>query len=870
MKHDRDMTRREAYWRSATRGEIEAAAVDFFGEAPNRSLSSRNELRFGRRGSKAVDLKGQPGAWFCHETETGGFLPTPDEGGNEWGSAWGDDSRLRPGGFFYMHALDRPRPDDGLAPHSAEERLRRARAIWNLSAEELDGAPAGAYLKARGLCSTQIPKGAVRAGRWAKPDGAVEHQCLFAYRTVSENLRHERGIYRGHQRVELDVSGQAITDDGVKRKKCLGSLDLDDGAGPAFFVLPGDEGKSGPVYVTEGAEDALAVRAAFFQEINIDRPTVVATLGKGRLRTAAQRLGVELGFPLVFVADRDGLEAAEEAARLCGGLVARPWAEDGGCVKDAADALLSGPYGPRVLVERLLAAEAPSAPTIAEADHEPVDTFEGDANTPDRLGAALAVADRLGKLGMAFQFGGRAVLVLREKSGVLWAGEGEGRRPAEFARTVTARPAALAAQCEAVSTWTRWDHRRKREVACACPAWLPQILIERAGADLPPLGGVAAHPIIVDGELVAGRIGYDPRTMLYTDCEPVRPATFRTPREAVEYLVDDWLAGFPFRTRNDALRALLIPLSILLRRAAVRGGAPMPFVTAPEANTGKTQLVNAACAAVLGAEPPVSTFSLNNEELRKQFMAALLESPSVIFYDNLPNGLVVSTDRLNAFSTSDVYEDRLLGASEMARSPALSTVIFTGNNITPGSDVIPRAYEIRLEAAGDRRAQIGRARKRARTERDRILEALLTISRCAWTGRIPGRFPDWGEFVAGPVMAAADCPELLDHWDLPQETAPQNEDLRALLDKMLEVQAKSIRFKSEGAMRAGDLAEACREELAFLLSKAPEEVSVRGLYEALRKFRDQRAGRARLRIEEVHDRAKGRVRRCFRAEEVNE
>src|SRR5262249_47048491 len=48
---------------------IEPIARCLLGE-PNRALSSANELRYGTRGSLAIDLAN--GTWFDHETNTGG------------------------------------------------------------------------------------------------------------------------------------------------------------------------------------------------------------------------------------------------------------------------------------------------------------------------------------------------------------------------------------------------------------------------------------------------------------------------------------------------------------------------------------------------------------------------------------------------------------------------------------------------------------------------------------------------------------------------------------------------------------------------------------------------------------------------------
>ena len=53
---------------------IESQAFDRWGE-PNRRLSTRSELRFGRQGSVAVQVSGEKaGAWFDFEEGEGGHL----------------------------------------------------------------------------------------------------------------------------------------------------------------------------------------------------------------------------------------------------------------------------------------------------------------------------------------------------------------------------------------------------------------------------------------------------------------------------------------------------------------------------------------------------------------------------------------------------------------------------------------------------------------------------------------------------------------------------------------------------------------------------------------------------------------------------
>jgi hypothetical protein len=77
--------------------EFAAIAQKHFG-APNKSLSSKTELRFGTHGSKSVNLK--TGVWFDHESNDGGSLyQLPGEN-------WPDETRMNGNGA--AHSNGRP------------------------------------------------------------------------------------------------------------------------------------------------------------------------------------------------------------------------------------------------------------------------------------------------------------------------------------------------------------------------------------------------------------------------------------------------------------------------------------------------------------------------------------------------------------------------------------------------------------------------------------------------------------------------------------------------------------------------------------------------------------------------------------------
>ena len=60
--------------REELRGMAEQIVQSFLGE-PNRSLSTKHQLRWGRKGSFALNVAGDgQGLWFDHENEIGGDI----------------------------------------------------------------------------------------------------------------------------------------------------------------------------------------------------------------------------------------------------------------------------------------------------------------------------------------------------------------------------------------------------------------------------------------------------------------------------------------------------------------------------------------------------------------------------------------------------------------------------------------------------------------------------------------------------------------------------------------------------------------------------------------------------------------------------
>lgn len=415
-----------------------------------------------------------------------------------------------------------------------------------------------------------------------------------------------------------------------------------------------------------------------------------------------------------------------------------------------------------------------------------------DAGTPDTRHAIDEIVRELNRPGphrKVFQYGGQTMVMMTDRSMLLRTAEGN--KPVVRSIPRPANRGLLSGPVEAVTEWQKWDARTKGYETRPVPPWVYSGLIDIRGEGLKPLAGVADFPVVNGaGKLLVGRTGYDPESCLYVDCEPVphENHSFESPREAYRFLVDEWLKEFAFASEEDRARALAIPMALMMRRTRISGGCPIPFVTAPMPETGKTMLVQCLVEVVTDAPIPVSGWDHDNEaERRKTILSIAMENPGAVLFDNINNGWAIADASLDKYATSDYFSDRLLGKNETATAPSTALLIFTGNNIIPGSiDFETRCFMIRLQLPKVRKAYERRnPRDWTRKHRAKIVAALLTIINAKRDpAYIPqSRFPDFSEFIAGPLQQAAENKNLFKAW-APSGAKYHNEELEALLFAM--------------------------------------------------------------------------------------
>lgn len=259
---------------------------------PNRSLSTAENWRYGRKGSLSVDVK--RGRWFDHESGTGGGVLSLIR------AMTGTDNR---GAFDYLGIA--PNPNDGtgrslkrIVSHDArdaavqasrEKRIALALRLWANAAD-----PAGTlvetYLASRRLAlPDDEPNRVIRFHPACSFGGGTVHPCMIAlFRDIVTGKAC--GIHR-----------TALTPDGGKiDKKMLGRS-----GGAAIMLSKAVEVTMG-LGIAEGIETALSV-------LNTGWAPIWAIGSAGCIATFPILDGIEA---LTVFADADdaGLRAAREVA----------------------------------------------------------------------------------------------------------------------------------------------------------------------------------------------------------------------------------------------------------------------------------------------------------------------------------------------------------------------------------------------------------------------------------------------------------------------------------------------------------------------------------------------------------------------------
>jgi hypothetical protein len=229
-------------------------------------------------------------------------------------------------------------------------------------------------------------------------------------------------------------------------------------------------------------------------------------------------------------------------------------------------------------------------------------------------------------------------------------------------------------------------------------AVLSAVLSHRHWPGLPALRGLISAPVLrPDGTLLQDP-GYDPATGYYLttrtrmDRVPDQPTPAQVD-DACTFLLDKFLADFPWRTQADRANYLALLVTPLLR-PFTRALAPFGIVDATMPGSGKTILTS--CIGLLVGQR-VLTWTDNEDELRKSITTVLADQVGAVVWDNLVEGTVINSAGLARLITERTWTDRRLGSNTAATFPNDRTWLATGNNLRVGGDMASRSVWVRLD-----------------------------------------------------------------------------------------------------------------------------------------------------------------------------
>jgi hypothetical protein len=284
--------------------------------------------------------------------------------------------------------------------------------------------------------------------------------------------------------------------------------------------------------------------------------------------------------------------------------------------------------------------------------------------------------------------------------------------------------------------------------------------------DLPLLDAVVSIPVFDAKWRLLNAPGYhqDAHLWLYLDEDaalydvPIHPtaddlATART------LLLDDLLIDFPFTADSDrahAIAALLLPFA----RRMFTGPTPIHLLEAACPGSGKTLLAELISLIFLGEVAGSTTLTKDENETRKKITALLIRGRAVIVVDNFEGGL--SSSQLAAAITTEKWDDRILGLSQMVSPPNRALWLMSANNPSLSLEIARRSIRIRISPVEEQ------PWTRTGFKHDPIIEwttqnrpalvrAILTIIRSWIAAGAPqgtqtlGSFEGWSRTIGGMI-----------------------------------------------------------------------------------------------------------------------
>jgi hypothetical protein len=241
-----------------------------------------------------------------------------------------------------------------------------------------------------------------------------------------------------------------------------------------------------------------------------------------------------------------------------------------------------------------------------------------------------------------------------------------------------------------------------------CPGVIPSRIVKARGEwRLPRLVAVSDAPVF-DPRTGAVVIedGYDAGTALYLQLSgTMRPIPSKVTPADVKAAIDRlWhpFKDFPFADNlgdGDGSLSRGVFLSCLLTAVCRRllPTAPAYLMDATAAGSGKTLLSRCVALMMTARAPTVSGVddSANEVEFKKMLFAKALAGAPIMIIDNISGAFKSSA--LCSFTTTETYDDRILGASKSASVPTNALIMLNGNRPSIVGDLNRRVMRALLD-----------------------------------------------------------------------------------------------------------------------------------------------------------------------------
>jgi DNA polymerase-1 len=316
------------------------------------------------------------------------------------------------------------------------------------------------------------------------------------------------------------------------------------------------------------------------------------------------------------------------------------------------------------------------------------------------------------------------------------------------------------------------------------PAGIPDSLIDIVADHydrLPWLTAITRSPLVLADGTVLTESGYHAASGVYLDLTPdvqgIQVPDYPSDTditEAVSLLCDDLFAmdgadgydGWAFARVADqtsAIAGLITPVI----RAVVRK-VPMLLFDGLHRGVGKNGCLDVIHRVAFGAPAPIQTTPKSDEEMDKRITAKLRASADTVCLDEVQDdeGSRLTSNALGAALTSEIYESRKLGSSEMLSLPQTASWYGLGNNIEIPGDMVRRVYTCRMASDRDDLETRDNFRHDLDTwvpeHRAELLRAVLVLVRAWYARGCPAAprafgfksFTEWQHVVGGILHLA--------------------------------------------------------------------------------------------------------------------